>query len=492
VTPAPVAAPGVDASALPLSLAGLADTFVFTAIYTQTSDGGGDDEIYGDNGHDILMGQQGDDKIYGGNGDDDLIGGHNVRGGHDGDDRLDGEADNDVIAGDNARILRRGDTRSPRMRILAGTLIYDSGDIPQVTGDSKLNPLALPLGVEERDVVLFDHSFDPLPGTYGDDKIAGGANHDVLFGQLGDDVIQGDGSIALNASSDDAGASRVTVSDGLQLLVTPSDEASTDGDDYIEGNGGDDVIFGGLGQDDIVGGSSTLFGLASPDLRPDGADIIFGGSGERIDRNHAVTNDNRDTIVLNQAHARDSDAIAGDNANIYRLVGSGAGTPAFLWFAYDLTTPPYEDRGSLRIVPRAVVLIDYTPGGPDFVPASEVEDIGANDEIHGESGDDFIYGMKGDDVLFGDSQDDDLIGGYGNDWISGGTGDDGILGDDGRIYTSRNGTPEPLYGILAVPAGQTLDQAISTPGKIQQAVVNVSGELKKTVNLTPFSLFFYV
>ncbi len=40
-----------------------------------------------------------------------------------------------------------------------------------------------------------------------------------------------------------------------------------------------------------------------------------------------------------------------------------------------------------------------------------------------------------------------LIGGYGNDWISGGTGDDGMLGDDGRIFVSRVGTAEPLYGI---------------------------------------------
>jgi hypothetical protein len=88
-------------------------------------------------------------------------------------------------------------------------------------------------------------------------------------------------------------------------------------------------------------------------------------------------------------------------------------------------------------------------------------------------------------VLFGEGQDDDLIGGTGNDWISGGTGDDGVLGDDGRIYTSRNATAEPLYG-LGDLAGE-LDQAISTPGNVQQATINVSGELKKTVNLTPFS-----
>src|SRR4029079_3364653 len=45
------------------------------------------------------------------------------------------------------------------------------------------------------------------------------------------------------------------------LDIVPSIEASTDGEDYIEGNGGNDSVFGGLGQDDIVGGSSSFFSL---------------------------------------------------------------------------------------------------------------------------------------------------------------------------------------------------------------------------------------
>ena len=62
----------------------------------------------------------------------------------------------------------------------------------------------------------------------------------------------------------------------------PSFEAATDGQDYIEGGGGNDVIFGGLGQDDIVGGSSNFFSLTTPNKRPDGDDIIFGGAGTQI------------------------------------------------------------------------------------------------------------------------------------------------------------------------------------------------------------------
>ena len=91
------------------------------------------------------------------------------------------------------------------------------------------------------------------------------------------------------------------------------------------------------------------------------------------------------------------------------------------------------------------------------------------------------------------------VGGYGEDWISGGTGNDGILGDDGRIFTSRNSATygEPLYGIAALLAtdpdnrssqGNVLSEHIYTPGQVQVEDINVAGELKKAVNLTPFNL----
>ena len=45
---------------------------------------------------------------------------------------------------------------------------------------------------------LLDHS-DPIeagrPELWGDDYIAGGAGADEIWGQLGDDVIQGDGYV---------------------------------------------------------------------------------------------------------------------------------------------------------------------------------------------------------------------------------------------------------------------------------------------------------
>lgn len=401
-------------------------TVVFTSIDTG-SGLGGNDMLLGGDGDDIIIGGQGSDRIVGGDGDDDLIGGHNVAGGSDAGDWIDGGAGNDVIAGDNASIIRTGGVAGPRFQVLTGSAIYehDTG-CPNVAsstpcGTAPTDSYDDPRGVAGRTIQIFDHSSTTPAGRYGDDIIAGGAGDDMIFGQLGNDWIQGDGSVL-----DEHGA--VTI-DIVTTRRSVEDWAGpgTDGDDYIEGGGGNDVIFGGLGRDDIIGGSSSLFGLTTPGQRPDGADTIFGGAGTRLDRNDPGDESEG-------GHAADSDAILGDNGNIYRLVAiADDGTTSFLTFNYD-TYP-----GEVRLLPRAIALLDYTLGSG--------VGIGGADLIHGESGDDTIHGMLGDDVIFGGGQDDDVYGDWGNDRIYGGAGDDGILGDDGKIATSRNGLAEPLHGL---------------------------------------------
>ncbi|WP_404783714.1 DUF4347 domain-containing protein [Altericista sp. CCNU0014] len=480
--------------------------------------GGEGDRLWGEEGADIMLGQQGDDRMFGGSGDDDMVGGHNVSGGADEltapaidatlnppvNDLMDGGTGNDAMAGDNATLWRRGDDLNPRFRSLtAGTLYTTTGDTMGAnTGNSAQSD---PDDVVGRDMTLLDHSdavqANPL-GRFGNDVMAGGADRDTLFGQLGDDLLQGDGFVG----ADDANAATVTRQidftdsgnnpDTDQTLYFNIPEAVTDADDYLEGNGGSDLMYGGLGQDDMIGGSSALFGLTDEALRPDGADVIFGGAGIDISRNDigdATLDANGAIATSATGHARDADYIMGDNANVYRLVQGGASgtnptapTDLFRTFAYD-------NYGPLKIVPRAMQQLDYTLGGGDYAgggynangqatPIGQPADNGLADLIHGESGDDTIFGMTGSDVIFGEGQDDDIIGGYGNDWISGGTGQDGINGDDGLISTSRNGTAEPLYGLAA-----TVQQTISTPGQIQFATINITGELKKTVELVPFS-----
>ena len=180
-----------------------AHPFTWTSIDTGAALGGGDDLIRAGDGDDIVLGGQGADRITGGDGDDDLIGGHNVADGSDGGDRIDAGAGNDWVAGDNADLLRTGSSLSPRFRVLAGDAIFDVDGDALVTAAWQLDPDS---ANEERAVRIFNHSTAEAPGSFGSDVIAGGAEDDVIFGQLGDDWIQGDGS-----AIDDAGAITIDV-----------------------------------------------------------------------------------------------------------------------------------------------------------------------------------------------------------------------------------------------------------------------------------------
>ncbi|MHC4281808.1 MAG: hypothetical protein ACYSWZ_02365, partial [Planctomycetota bacterium] len=513
----------------------------FFAIDIDDADGGEGDRMWGEEGDDTMLGQQGDDRMWGGSEDDDMTGGHNVAGGYDEltapaidavlnpvigvpaidavNDLMDGGSGDDSMAGDNAIIWRRGDDFSPRFRELTEDAIYTT-TADSITANIGEDWQSDPADAIGRDIELVDHSdavqADPQ-GRFGADVMAGGADSDVMFGELANDLMQGDGSIGTSAVAipflsheigvDDSG---ITPPDTDEILYFNIPEAATDADDYMEGSGGDDLMYGGLGQDDMIGGSSELFGLTLEIMRPDGSDVIFGGVGIAIARNdigatetEALASEDADHVITTapDGHARDADFIMGDNANVYRLVD--ASIDEFLTFNYD-------DYGPLNIIPRAMEQLDYQLGGADYNGGEYINDAadpdgagvipadnGAADLIHGESGDDIIFGMTGSDLIFGEGQDDSIVGGYGHDWISGGTGQDGVLGDDGLIYTSRNSTiGEPLYGIAGLLAhdprpkyadGNVLDEVIKTPGEIQYAVINLEGQLKKTVDLVPFS-----
>jgi Ca2+-binding RTX toxin-like protein len=425
----------------------------------------------------------GSDTIYGDAEDDILVGETKA-------DNLDGGTAQDLIFGDNVTLTRNagsGDAIDPRFRALTGSVIYGPDGSAQIAPELSGNPVPGGRPAWADFTITLDPSLNAA--QFGNDYIAGGAGNDQIFGQLGDDIIQGDGSVLSKTDNDNETLPVSAARDAAGLLVVqPSSEAAGDGDDYIEGNGGNDLIFGNLGQDDIIGGNSSLFSLITPSLRPDGADLIFGGAGIDVGRN-----DNGDLAAT--GHSRDADMILGDNGNIFRLVVMNGGIATYLTFNYDNYSPS-------KIVARAAQWIDYTPGGPDFTavvesgpadiainPTTNVRDIGSADEIHGESGDDFIYGLVGADLLFGDGQNDVIIGGYGPDWISGGTGDDGILGDDGRLFVSRNSTSfgEPLYGIAAIP-GNAINQPLNTGGGDFKAILNPNGLLKYTADLTPANL----
>ncbi|WP_188859657.1 LEPR-XLL domain-containing protein [Marinobacterium nitratireducens] len=577
----------------------------FFSIDTQEADGDDDssgvhndfeDLMFGNAANDIMIGGQDDDIMFGGAGDDDMIGGHNVAGGmdeldmmsgadvlaitptvladlnpadvNDINDLMDGGADDDVMAGDNAIIIRQDDNLSPRFRMTDGGLLYniqsqtldnladiDVGFSANITGAYQTHQDMTLV----RTVTLLDHSetietdaaASPNdPRVFGNDIMAGGSEDDEIFGQLGDDVIQGDGAITLieqiaEGSFDpydpaqDADPSfdvrnfiqRVDLVEGNDLDWTVRFdvfEALDDGDDYIEGNGGNDRIYGNLGQDDIIGGSSILFGLGNDDaafhgvlsgveLRPDGADLIYGGAGNPNLLARNASSDGSLIVPESERHATDADTILGDNGEIYRIVldtdpeteGDQIGYAVFNYDRDATTADGFVDDGygdaGLTIRVRAVDLGDYgyayADTGSDRDTLTFLDTArGEGDLIYGESGDDIIHGMTGDDVIFGNSEHDDLYGEIGADWIVGGTGVDGILGDDGLILTSRNSDDygESLFGISALLPEQTnlkrnetadpnsLNAEIVSPGNIQRAIINVENELTKSVELFAF------
>jgi Ca2+-binding RTX toxin-like protein len=411
-----------------------------------------------------------DDIVRGGDGDDLVIGGV-------GSDALDGEDDRDIVVGDQAIFTRNESGLSPITRELVGTTLYGGVQV-----DHQLDPNMGPLAWT---ITLLDHSTGTPGHLYGDDVAAGGSDEDLVFGQLGDDTLHGDG---------------VLVTDEAGWSIDPNGSTADDADDHIEGGGGDDTVHGGLGQDSILGGSSDLFGLVTQAQRPDGVDTVFGGNGDLSDRN-----DLGDGL----GNGRDADVILGDNGRIFRIITTAG---PFAQFNYDL--------GTIKVIPRVTEHLDYSPIGEDGywfapiggVPAAAVwtvgtgTNIGGGDFLHGESGDDIVHGQTGDDAIFGEAHDDDLYGEAGEDWISGGTGDDGIVTDDGRIYTRRNSTAfgEPLYGLTALPCTSTPGTPstnplcrLETPGDMQIADLYFTGELHKSVELdlaipgvTTFTTFY--
>ncbi|MCA1683511.1 MAG: hypothetical protein LC708_00005, partial [Actinobacteria bacterium] len=386
-----------------------------------------------------------DDVILAGLGRDVVVGGA----GH---DMADGDEQDDFVFGDNAYLVRRineatgaTDVTSPHFQTLSAGLLYgrsDQAPSPSADASGQLlvdgvarnyrDPDGAPWWAEYLVTNLF-HTFAFDQGaagaaSFGNDYLAGSQGHDVILGQLGDDVVQGDGGVELAfAGTSHAGASRTpdgctgTVCDLVgDLDLVASFEATTDGEDYVEGGGGNDVIFGGLGQDDLVGGSSSFFSLTTPDRRPDGDDLVFGGAGTRAGRGDEALPTG---TTVAERHARDADTVVGDNGNIVRIVGTGGIDGQGVVAPNLYVTFKYDNYGAMKIVVRGVTLLDYTAGGPAFDPAA-LANIGGDDEVHGESGDDTVYTGRGDDVLYGDADDDDLIGGWGHDWFSGGTGQD--------------------------------------------------------------------
>jgi hypothetical protein len=225
----------------------------------------------------------------------------------------------------------------------------------------------------------------------------------MLFGQLGDDTIQGDGAIApaFARAVDNAGE---TVLSTTVVTTHASASRSPDGCtgpagalvcDYVGDLDTVPVVRGDDGRRGLHRGQRReRHGLRQPRpgrhprwqlglLQPDDRPPAPGRQRPPVRRRrHAPRAQRRHTTAQTgttaaDVHARDADTLVGDNGRIIRIVGVNGtplapttGTsPRWMTFNYDT----YDGTGAIydpnkKIVVRGVTLIDYTPGGPDFDP----------------------------------------------------------------------------------------------------------------------------
>ncbi len=361
-----------------------------------------DDDLYGDNGEDVVIGDNGteelpavpydldgtpasaggDDRVHGGAEDDTAYGGlgDDVLNGNAGDDHLEGNNDSDTVHGNDGEdhvvggSFQESDTAGVG-RPDTGDFLYGDAGPDLLTGDNAVLVLVAAdddttevtrnrgFGLRHA-VTLLDLGAGPAPGTSGHDFVSGGDGQDVAYGQGGDDRVKGDAD-----------------------------------DDYAEGGPGTDWLEGNLDDDDLVGGSSTP-GSGTGDAtqgQPDASDAVFGGPGD--------------------------DVGLGDNGQVLR---PGVGT-----------TPT-----------RATVRLGSTAGVAMAPRLAEMWDRAAGSGYLGNPsltrfGDDQLSGGEGVDVLWGQDGDDAVSGGAHDDYAEGNGGADTIRGDAALADPSDRGLQGP-------------------------------------------------
>jgi Ca2+-binding RTX toxin-like protein len=114
-------------------------------------------------------------------------------------------------------------------------------------------------------------------GSFGDDRIAGNNNSEIIIGLLGSDTIRGGGGNDNIQGNEDL--DRLYGEDGNDLL---QGGAATD---QLYGGDGDDILSGGMGDNFLVGerGNDKLYGGEEDDILHGGPGADYFDCGDGID-----------------------------------------------------------------------------------------------------------------------------------------------------------------------------------------------------------------
>ena len=313
-------------------------------------------------GNDTIHGGKGNDRLYGGGGYDVLRGGL-------GDDSLDGGNGIDLAAFDDAPAGISLNLTNGRSEFGGGTdLLFGIENVlgtnfeDALTGNSGANGLQ---GNAGNDLIEGQGGADTLWGMLGDDRVYGGAGDDILIDELGTNILNGGDGIDTAYFASATAPLSVDLAAGRATLGASTDTLA--GIERVIGSGGHNDLRGD-------GGANRLAGYYSDDFMDGrgGGDVLTG---------------------------------AGANDTLYGggvLTGAGAN--------------------------------DTLYGG------------GGNDTLDGGDGNDGLYGQAGDDGISGGGGDDQIVDTVDNNTISAGAGNDHVMGsgtvngDTGDDDLSGNGT----------------------------------------------------
>ncbi|MBW4456976.1 MAG: hypothetical protein KME55_32310 [Nostoc indistinguendum CM1-VF10] len=333
-----------------------------------------------------------------------------------------------------------------------------------------------------------------INGTFGNDNLNGTPETDSIFGDLGDDILNGGG-----------GSDEFVFNNVIDVLVlSPSVYVySTDGFDIIEGfyqdeNTNDSVISidpvnhnynhvniktngvapaiesGGSGKtvfiygttdSDTIQGTSAdenIYGLEGNDILygNDGNDILYGdlgndslyGGGDSDKLYGGLGNDYlNDGEFAGVLYGEEGDDILIlDSINQGDALIGGTGNDTYITFVSGSEDNVITDQFTDKIVNYSIR--EYLNEGNDTVESSfdyrlndNVENLvlrGSSDIngignaldnlIEGNAGHNFLVGGDGNDELFGYGDYDILVGAAGNDTLLGGDGNDFLNGGSGN------------------------------------------------------------
>ena len=280
---------------------------------------GGDDTMSGGDGVDYMTGNAGADTMTGDGGEDDMIGGSSSGNGlitdvlpavqrgaystprnmRDGNDTMSGNAEDDVLVGDNASVTRP--------EIVSGSglwwrLTNANFDLARRIVTMEKTPEVA--GAYGNDTMSGNDGNDDMYGQLGNDTMNGNAGEDAMVGDLGQitnnligaaDNLPDPGSqqvIAPNAPFFDPGETIFATGSLYRQVELYSFDSSLpnvgagddtmfggDGHDSMHGGPGADVMDGNGGDDYMFADDSTLVTFPLTTYSPVGADAMWGGPG---------------------------------------------------------------------------------------------------------------------------------------------------------------------------------------------------------------------